>query len=530
MKGYVFIIGLLFSFSSIANTYFVSKQGNDANSGTEILPWLTIQKAADVLTAGDTVFIKEGTYNERVEAQFSGAISNEIVYVNFQNDAVTLDGSGINLGGWNGLFDVSYQSYIKVMGLYIQNSTFAGFFAENSSYIDIRNNKTYNTFSSGIGVWNSSYVSVWNNEVELACNDGGEECITIATSNNCDIYYNEVHHNGLGTEGGEGIDAKQGSFSVQIVGNTVHHLNGRLGIYVDAWDAHTYDILVAKNRVHHCKETGMALASESGGLLENVIIENNILHHNKYGGIEIGSWSDIGFTGPMPIKHIKIINNTCYQNGSYDGGWGFGIAIDNPNAEDVVVRNNICSQNSAQIAVENILSGGVIDHNLIDGLNSLSECVSGSDFVVGDPQFWDVANTNFNLKSTSPAIDQGATQDAPATDYNNYARPQGTTIDIGALEYNVSAGLNGSVDNDFELELYPNPTSGKFTLRFDDSRIKFYDVRIVTVHGDLVKFIQMEPGNNLINVQSLATGVYFVEVLDLKSGLKSVQKLILHPS
>ena len=48
-------------------TYYVAKDGNDYNSGTEAQPWITIQKAADAMVAGDMVYIKEGTYNERIE-------------------------------------------------------------------------------------------------------------------------------------------------------------------------------------------------------------------------------------------------------------------------------------------------------------------------------------------------------------------------------------------------------------------------------------------------------------------------------
>lgn len=38
--------------------YFVSKQGNDSNAGTEANPFATIQKGVDQLNAGDTLCIK----------------------------------------------------------------------------------------------------------------------------------------------------------------------------------------------------------------------------------------------------------------------------------------------------------------------------------------------------------------------------------------------------------------------------------------------------------------------------------------
>ena len=41
--------------------YYVTPDGDDANPGTESQPWRTIQKAADTLVAGDTVYIRAGT-------------------------------------------------------------------------------------------------------------------------------------------------------------------------------------------------------------------------------------------------------------------------------------------------------------------------------------------------------------------------------------------------------------------------------------------------------------------------------------
>ena len=55
-----------------ATTYYVDKNhssASDANPGTEDLPWLTIQHAADTMVAGDTVLIRNGVYNEHIHTQ-----------------------------------------------------------------------------------------------------------------------------------------------------------------------------------------------------------------------------------------------------------------------------------------------------------------------------------------------------------------------------------------------------------------------------------------------------------------------------
>jgi len=51
------------------NIYYVAKNGSDSNPGSESQPWLTIQKAADTMVAGDTVYVKAGTYTEQVTPQ-----------------------------------------------------------------------------------------------------------------------------------------------------------------------------------------------------------------------------------------------------------------------------------------------------------------------------------------------------------------------------------------------------------------------------------------------------------------------------
>ena len=43
-------------------TYYVSNLGNDNGAGSSAAPWVTLQKAADTVVAGDTVIVRAGTY------------------------------------------------------------------------------------------------------------------------------------------------------------------------------------------------------------------------------------------------------------------------------------------------------------------------------------------------------------------------------------------------------------------------------------------------------------------------------------
>src|SRR5512136_1705058 len=63
-----------------ATVYYVAQGGDDSNPGTANQPWQTIQKAANTLVAGDTVYVRSGTYPEQVIPQNSGSASNYITY------------------------------------------------------------------------------------------------------------------------------------------------------------------------------------------------------------------------------------------------------------------------------------------------------------------------------------------------------------------------------------------------------------------------------------------------------------------
>ncbi len=530
MKLKIIILLLLVLPKIRANTYFVSIHGDDSNPGTEMLPWKTIQKAANILSAGDTLYVKAGVYNERVVLKNSGTPNNDIVFARFQNDTVIIDGYGISWGNaWNGLFDISDKSNIQIIGFSISNADYAGIWVENSNHVTISDNYTYNTFSSGIGVWNSSFITILNNEIELACNNGEQECITISNSYNCTIKGNNVHHNGMGTNGGEGIDVKQGSHDIDVFQNVVHHLNERIGIYTDAWDSHTYNINVYQNVVHDCGNNGMVVQSEMGGLIEYVSFYNNIIYHNKYDGIAVGSVTASDTVSSTPVRHINISNNTIYQNGSYLGGWAYGILVDNPDANDVIIRNNICYRNDAQIAIQQLGEERVVDHNLIFGNNAALGSLYGSDSIIGNPLFVDSSTYNFHLLSTSPAIDRGSPIDVPDFDFDDNSRPLGEGFDIGAFEYSPTSILQGNIDSIDFVKIYPNPVTDIIYVIIKKFPAKDYTFEFYDLNGRLVKnmlICKKTRTEIFIDKEEIIPGLYFLRILS-NNKVISNKKLII---
>ena len=74
--------------------YHVSKSGSDHAPGTEQQPFRTIQRAADIAAAGDTVVVHEGVYREWVKPK-NGGLSRDlpVTYMAAAGDTVVIKGS-----------------------------------------------------------------------------------------------------------------------------------------------------------------------------------------------------------------------------------------------------------------------------------------------------------------------------------------------------------------------------------------------------------------------------------------------------
>lgn len=114
------------SFSLLAqsgSTFYVSKSGSNGNSGSFTAPWLTIQHAANSVTAGATVYVETGTYNESVTFPNSGTASNYITFENYPGQTAVIDGTGLSVTGTQGLINIVNQSYLTISGFEIRNYT-----------------------------------------------------------------------------------------------------------------------------------------------------------------------------------------------------------------------------------------------------------------------------------------------------------------------------------------------------------------------------------------------------------------------
>ena len=98
-KKFIVLPFLLLVLNSFAKDIYVSKEGDHSNDGTLENPYLTITKAAEVAVAGDTVYIREGTYEETLAPLNSGTAGSPIIFQSYPGERVIITAMEA-LSGW----------------------------------------------------------------------------------------------------------------------------------------------------------------------------------------------------------------------------------------------------------------------------------------------------------------------------------------------------------------------------------------------------------------------------------------------
>jgi len=431
-------------------TCYVAKTGNDGNAGTSGSPWLTINYAASQVTAGDTVYVKVGNYNEQVTFANSGTDGNYIHLTNYSGDIVTINGAGVNFtqpwGDDEGIITIWSKSYIKVTNMRIENSSYMGMYANGNgganpspSHINFSNNYINNISYAAIYI-NGQHsdlgygtgVVISGNTVNNAHHtnptvSGGEVISIVGGQSNFYIYNNLITNSYGGV-----FDFKDGVTNGYIYGNTCDN-DDYTCFYVDAFNYNATNIYIYKNIIKNAPATAGTMhsncfnvaAEQAGGVVNGVYFYNNLCYNNAGTGMRVASYS-LG-----SVSNVVMTSNTLYNNGDGEASRG-GVYLELNAATGIVVRNNIFSQNTAfQIRSDD--ADATITNNIIYGTQPYG---AGNYALNSDPLFVSTSIPNFYLQTGSPAIDYGSsTAFVPSTDYAGTARPQGAAYDLGAYEY-----------------------------------------------------------------------------------------------
>jgi hypothetical protein len=151
-----------FSGAALAETYYVATNGDDGHSGRKGEPLATIQKAASLARAGDTVLVGGGEYKGHVILYYSGEPDKPIVFKNAPGEKPVLDGEGkgrIELKsehGWR-----KPIGWITVEGFEVKNG-WDGIKFYNAHNIVLRGNYLHDNLNQGI-LGNGHYVLIERN-------------------------------------------------------------------------------------------------------------------------------------------------------------------------------------------------------------------------------------------------------------------------------------------------------------------------------------------------------------------------------
>lgn len=399
-----------------ARVYYVSTNGDNRSSGTSLNDaWRSINYAmssSSPVGPGDVVQVAAGSYREDIDIKISGTSSAPIT-LRGADGVVILDPTPSS-GKSEAVMDIIGARNIVVEKITVKDAYFFGIAVRGSENVVLRQVRTINTGGSGILATKdhrtgaiSRNVKILNSEVAQSCNtfsqrgQGGQEAISVVSVDGFEVAYTKVY-------GGkkEGITAKVSSRNGSIHHNTVYGQR-KVGFYVDGIGGSLSNVQV-HNNLSYNNEHGIVVVNEGKGHTENVAIYNNVIHSNRGRGIGVAAWG----VGPdHDINDVRIINNTVAKNGT------IGILIDNPEASNIVVRNNVSYMNRFAAQIKVVSGRVVVERN-----------------VVTNPGFRNAAANDFSLVTSSPAVDAGMTHSAPRNDFLNRARPQGAGPDVGAFE------------------------------------------------------------------------------------------------
>jgi len=468
----------------VSPTYWVATDGDDSGSGSQDDPWATLQHAADSVAPGATVYVREGTYPQRVEFQVSGEPGRAITFAPALGETVVLEGSTLEApAGRSAVIEIDSQRYITIEGFEI-----TGYGSAESGHVPmgilvtgaadhIRLAGTFihdmgTTFpgrnggdAHGIGVFGSTAdhpideVEIVGNELANLTLGSSEALVVNGNVKDFLIEGNRVHDaNNIGIDviGFEGtapdptVDQARDGI---VRGNTVWNIDSygnpaygqersADGIYVDGGR----DVVVEANVIHDVN-IGIEVASEHGGRsTRNVTARNNLVYDSTTIGIAIGGYD----RRRGSTEDCVIVNNTVVNT----DGPELLVQFD---TRGNLISNNVIVAGPQHIFVENPYEenvDNVLDVNLYYAVDGSSEGTwqwkgtdygdfdswragSGSDrrSMFADPVFVNAAEHDYALGEGSPAVDAGAILAVSgSTDLTGQPRAQGGSTDIGAFE------------------------------------------------------------------------------------------------
>jgi parallel beta-helix repeat protein len=399
---------------ALAAEFYVSTTGNNSNAGSTSAPWRTLQFAASRVRAGDRVTVRAGDY-VGFNLTESGAAGSPITFLAepgariTQRNATTPDG-----------INVENASYVIVDGFEIFGMPRAGARAALGDFVTFRNLYAHNNERWGIFTGFVDDLVIENNRTSFSRLEHG---IYVSNSGDRPI----IRGNTTWNNHGSGI-----------------HMNGDVS---QGGDGIISGALVSRNRIYdNAANLGAGFGGGSGINMDGVQgsrIENNLLFGNRASGISL-----FREDGGGASSGNVVVNNTIHQPA--DTRWALN--LQNAAINNTVLNNILVNDDTFRGAIDasmDSLVGLTSNYNVVSNrfttnggstvltLNTW-RAQTGNDAtssgVTAATDVFVAPGSNYNIKAPSLALNSGTSTQAPNVDLNGVPRPQGTAIDIGALE------------------------------------------------------------------------------------------------
>ncbi len=209
---------------------------------------------------------------------------------------------------------------------------------------------------------------------------------------------------------------------------------------------------------------------------------------------------------------VTIADSNTFVNCVFDGG-NYLFNADRENKDNKMVNcivTNVKNYYRTQQYQDSAYSIN-FDFEYSDFWNNGFDAPTGVNISTFDPDFVDILNNDYHLKSTSFCIDAGTSAGAPLADFDGVIRPQGSGIDIGPYEYSPPSGID-----DFSAArflIYPNPTTNQITIQGAESALM--DIKLYNMLGqdvtNVTKIIVVDATSVMVDLTKLNTGMYLVK-------------------
>lgn len=481
------MIAAFFSLTSTswaATTYYVANNGNDINNGTSVsTPFKTIQKAMGKVVAGDTVYVRGGTYREEINAYRGGTATNPVTVSAYQDEVPVIKGSEI-VTGWTlhsgniwkktnwmrnsqqvfvdlqdnaGLQQIGMPSkhygsfeYPTPVGSGLSTMKAGSFYYDPASYTlyvwladgsdpnkhVIEASTKRRLFFMGASYINLKRLAFRHTSSSAFTKQGAAvELGGYSIMDQCDVQYTDfagvtvgylktgaqVLNSNISNNGNSGINAP-GSYDFRVAGSKMNGNNYRR--FNALWHA-----------------GGLKAAAKAYGVVEYNEVANN------YGS---GIWFDYANSGNRNV----VKNNYVHDNGPKEAGIFMEVT------KNAVVANNVLVNNARRgiyIAASNNIR---VYNNTIDGTKGyagleVNGMPRGGATLTNNSLFNNIISNGTSKYDLFMVKDNGTTIVNNVSDYNNFYRAGAVQLSTGTMYSTLETWRKATLQDQNSLNVNP---------------------------------------------------------------------------